>query len=405
MNLIKLFSDKLARYIQSIKLKICNPSVAMVILLMLPLIIGFNKKGKEKSEATLGTKGSNVVVAKEVTTYSDNRPSAKYRLEAVDQGIVYKHGDGPDSCDYLGARDIWVWKFGDTYYMHYDGAGPKGWLACLAESKDLVNWSAKGPVLQLGKPGSDDCASASYGTTYFDGNQWYMFYLGTPHVTTAPEYVPSPPYLTMMAKSNSPSGPWMKEPAVVPFRPSDMSVTNYGASSIVVASPGMIIKSGAEYLMFFSWGGYSAKKNKVPVGNISIAHTKKLDGKWTIVPQPILPGEDVCENSSLYFEPANQTWFLFTDHIGDGYTDAIWVYWSKDITKWDSANKAVVLDSHNCKWSKHIIGLPSVIQVGNRLAIFYDGNKAPEIPPGVKSHMNRDIGLAWLNLPLIPPGK
>ncbi len=114
--------------------------------------------------------------------------------------------------------------------------------------------------------------------------------------------------------------------------------------------------------------------------------------------------ENACENSSLYFEPANQTWFLFTDHIDDGFTDAIWVYWSKDITKWDSANKAVVLDSHNCKWSKHIIGLPAVIQVGNRLAIFYDGLDASKFPPGY-GHMNRDIGLAWLNLPLIPPGK
>ena len=80
--------------------------------------------------------------------------------------------------------------------------------------------------MQLGKPGSDDCASASYGTIYFDGNQWYMFYLGTPHATAAPEYVPSPPYLTMMAKSNSPSGPWVKEPAVGPFRPSDISAAN-----------------------------------------------------------------------------------------------------------------------------------------------------------------------------------
>ncbi len=403
MNLVQIFLDRLAGYKQGIKGKICNSSVAMVILLLLPVVLGFNKKGPENSEATPGAKGSRVVVAKEVTTYPD-RPSAKYRLNAVDQGVVYRHGEGPDSCDYLGARDVWVWKYGDTYYMHYDGAGPKGWLACLAVSKDLVNWSPKGPVLQLGKLGSDDCASASYGTTYFDGNQWYMFYLGTPHATAAPEYVPSPPYLTMMAKSNSPSGPWVKEPEVVPFRPSDISAANYREYSNLNASPGMIVKSGFEYLMFFSWGGFNAKTKKGPFGNIGIARTKDLDGKWAIDSQPILPGENACENSSLYFEPANQTWFLFTDHIGDGFTDAIWVYWSKDITKWDSANKAVVLDSHNCKWSKHIIGLPSVIQVGNRLAIFYDGLDATKFPPGY-GHMNRDIGLAWLNLPLIPPGK
>jgi hypothetical protein len=28
--------------------------------------------------------------------------------------------------------------------MHYDGAGPKGWLACLATSTDLAHWAKKG---------------------------------------------------------------------------------------------------------------------------------------------------------------------------------------------------------------------------------------------------------------------
>ena len=114
------------------------------------------------------------------------------------------------------------------------------------------------------------------------------------------------------------------------------------------------------------------------------------------------PAEQI-ENSSLYFEPANQTWFLFTNHIGledFEYTDAVWVYWSKDLNKWSSANKAVVLDGKNCTWSTKCIGLPSVIKVQNKLAILYD------VPGGnSKSHMRRDIGLAWLSLPLQPPAQ
>ena len=62
-----------------------------------------------------------------------------------------------------------------------------------------------------------------------------------------------------------------------------------------------------------------------------------------------------------------------------------------------------MLDRRNCNWSKHIIGLPSVVKVGNRLAIFYDGNSAAKMPGGVKSHINRDVGLAWLDLPLVLP--
>ena len=96
----------------------------------------------------VGTAGK--TPANAVTVYPDGRPSATLRLEATDQGVVLKHGDGPGQCDKLGARDIWVYADGGTYYMHYDGAGPKGWLACLAVSKDLKTWEKKGPVLDFG---------------------------------------------------------------------------------------------------------------------------------------------------------------------------------------------------------------------------------------------------------------
>ena len=116
----------------------------------------------------------------------------------------------------------------------------------------------------------------------------------------------------------------------------------------------------------------------------------------------MLPIEEQIENSALHYEESNKTWFLFTNHIGiEGnreFTDAVWVYWSKDLDKWDPKNKAVVLDGQNCNWSDKCIGLPSVVRVGDKLALFYDA-------PGGNStsHMKRHIGLAWLDLPLSPP--
>lgn len=337
-----------------------------------------------------------VIPEKVVESYPDGRPSAHYRLEAKDQGVVFRHGQGPGQCDYLGARDVWVWQHAGTYYMHYDGAGPKGWLACLATSKDMVNWNAQGPILDLGAADSNDSASAAYGTTFLEGNRWHMFYLGTPHTTPTPDLIPSFPYLTMKAESATPTGPWHKRYDVTPFQ---VKTNSYYSGC---ASPGYIIKQGDEYLMFFS-----ASTDGPILRTISLARSRNLNGAWTLAAQPLLPPTEQVENSSLYFEKKNKTWFLFTNHVGikDGmeYTDAIWVYWSKDLTKWDSADKAVVLDSRNCKWSKHIIGLPSVVRAGKRLAVLYDGNSSAEIPPGVKSHMDRDIGLAWLDLPLVPP--
>ncbi len=345
----------------------------------------------------LSAQASRIIPTRAGQAYPDGRPSARFRLEAADAGRVFLHGSGSDSCDYLGARDIWAWEHKGVYYMHYDGAGPKGWLTCLAVSRDLVRWEARGPALDFGAPGSRDCASASYGTTWFDGKRWHMFYLGTPNVTPKPDYIPGFPYLTMKAEGKSPEGPWTKRYDIVPFEPK--AGTYYDAT----ASPGNIIRQGNEYLMFFSASTGTPKIMRT----ISIARTTDLNGAWAIDPVPALPPEEQVENSSLFYQESDKTWFLFTNHVGlrDGleYTDAVWVYWSHDLNRWDPANKAIVLDAENCSWSKHIIGLPSVISAGNRLALLYDGNDSPTMPGGYKSHMDRDIGLAWISLPILLP--
>ena len=355
---------------------------ASFALVALPILLSFI------SVTVLQTQAA--VSAATPVAYPDKRPGANWRMDALDQGVVLKHGDGPDKCDILGARDVWVYEAGGTYYMHYDGAGPKGWLACLATSTNLVDWVKKGPVLDFGKPGEEDSASASYGVTHFDGTTWHMFYLGTPHVSPAPDLIPSFPYLTMKAQGKSPAGPWTKQPAVIPFR------TKPGTYYSATASPGHIIKQGDDYLMFFS-----ASTDRPCLRTLSIARTRDLNGPWTIDATPIVPLAEQVENSSLYFEPTNQTWFLFTNHIGlEGheYTDAVWVYWTKDLNKWNATDKAVVLDGQNCTWSKKCIGLPGVVKVGKQLAIVYDA------PGGnSKSHMKRDVGLAWLELPLSIP--
>lgn len=45
-----------------------------------------------------------------------------------------------------------------------------------------------------------------------------------------------------------------------------------------------------------------------------------------------------------------------------------------------------------------MIGLPTVQPVGNRLAIYYEGAAGTST-----DHIHRDVGLAWLALPLRIP--
>jgi hypothetical protein len=326
--------------------------------------------------------------------YEDARPFTGKRMPARDHGVVLRHGAGPDRCDIYGARDVWVFEHGGSYFMHYDTAGPSALLSALATSKDLVHWTKHGPVLELGKPGEGDSKSASYGVTYFDGSMWHMFYLGTPNTTPAPDRIPQFPYLTMKAQGRSPAGPWVKQPEVTPWR------LIPGTYNSVTGSPGFIVKHRGEYLQFFSAATTDPDGRNIR-RTIGIARAQDLDSAWRLDPQPALPLSEQIENTSLYYEPANRTWFLFTNHVGirngEEYTDAVWVYWSTDLNHWDPEAKAVVLDGSNCTWSKRVIGLPSVIRVGKRLALFYDG-----VADGSITHMRRDIALAWLKLPLRP---
>lgn len=326
-----------------------------------------------------------------VKTYLDGRPAARLRIEAKDHGVVLKHGDQFDS---IGARDVVVWEHGGKYFMHYDAAGPTGWLLALAVSDDMLNWTKRGSVLPLGEPGELDSGAACYGVPVKQGDAWHLFYVATPHTTPPPERIPAMPYHALKAKSTSPTGPWVKQKDIRPFQ------CEPGTYYSDTASPGHIVRHGGKYLQFFC---AATASNNIIKRTIGIARTANLDGKWAVDREPILPLEEQIENSSLYYQPEDQTWFLFTNHVGidaqaGEYTDAIWVYWSKDINRWDAKNKAVVLDGSNCTWSKRVIGLPSVLPLGNKLAIFYDG-----VAGESTSHVGRDVGLAWLDLPLKVP--
>jgi predicted GH43/DUF377 family glycosyl hydrolase len=171
-----------------------------------------------------------------------------------------------------------------------------------------------------------------------------MFYLGTPNTT--PGQIGFQLFLTMKAKSKSLKGPWIKQYDITPLPAKE------GSFYTATAGPGFIVKFKNEYLQFFIGGTQDSTGIKRTLG---IARTKNLNNSWKIDSMPIIPLSEQVENSSLFFDKKNKTWYLFTNHIGmdqnkTEYTDAIWVYWSKDINKWDNKDKAIVLDSLNCAW-------------------------------------------------------
>ncbi len=341
--------------------------------------------------------GQKAKVYKAPESYCDGRSQAVLRMNVKDEGLVLPHGSGPDSCDTYGAREAVVVQYDNVFYLHYDGAGKDGWLSCLATGKDLRLWTKHGVQLTLGDEGKPDSKSASSPWLINDGGKWHMFYVGTQFCTPAPDRIPSTPYVTLKAEASHPAGPWTKRYDIVPF------VNEPDTYYSDTASPGDIVKNGDEYMMFF--GAAAFVKERELGRTVGIARTNNLDSVWRVDPQPIFPHTEQCENTSMYYEPTNQTWFLFTNHIGihpdrGEYTDAIWVYWTKDLNVWNTEDKAIVIDCENTKNVKGAIGMPSVIKVGEKLAMLYDGAVGENY-----GHMGRGINLAWMDLPLNPPTK
>jgi hypothetical protein len=120
---------------------------------------------------------------------------------------------------------------------------------------------------------------------------------------------------------------------------------------------------------------------------------------WRIDDEPVVPSTEDIENSSIYYEPENGYWYLFTNHVYDNsYTNAVWVYWTKDPDRWRVEDKAIVLDKSNCTWAKGAIGMPTVVKADdNTLVMVYDG-----VDGDGTGHLNRKIGLATIKLPLYP---
>jgi predicted GH43/DUF377 family glycosyl hydrolase len=318
-------------------------------------------------------------VRHEATQQVEPRPG---RVPVDDVGIVLRHGLGPNACDKYGAREPIVVADRGAYYLFYDGLGEREAVADLAVSSDLMHWERRGPILGLGKPGENDCAAACSPWVVFAGGLWQMFYVGATKAMPPPQCEALIPYVTMRATATQLEGPWVKRPDLPGLEPKPH--TWYQRS----ASPGHVVRVHGTYLMFFSGSSDMG-------GTIGIARTDDLAKPWTIDRKPILPGTEQIENASLYRDPAGR-WFLFTNHVGSGgFCDALWVYWTDDIEHWYPRDKAVVLDRDNCTWSHTVLGMATVTQVGNRLAILYDGVEEPN-----NVHGCRDIGLAWLDLPI-----
>ncbi len=388
-----------------------------------------------RAVSKLGTESAPITASfttdKKGDMVSSRYPNMPYLDGVTDHGIVLgpsQTGEEYYQYDARGTREAIINKVGDTYYMFYDGAGanaPYLWRACLATSKDLVNWIKVGPMLTPSietNPGSNsntykDLMGACSPWVYEDNGKWHMFYLGND--TVAPDGTPGFAYNTLHASADSITGPWIKSNSLPGYSNFVAFKTKPGSYYLETASPGHVIQNPrwtedeynteSKFMMFFSAStivpGVGTARTLGITRSDDLAAGDKFDATteenfWQTDSQPILPLSEDIENSSIYYEPSNGYYFLFTNHVyANAYTDSVWVYWSRDPEVWNEKNKALVIDSNVSTWAKGAIGMPTVVKMDdNTLALVYDG-----VEGSGTGHLGRKIGLATISLPLTPP--
>ena len=314
----------------------------------------------------------------------------------------------------------------NRFLLYYDALGPEATSITLrlAESDDFIPGNKLGPA-QV--PAVFEYPSADYRqfSNYLEcGSPWFIEEDGTFYMfntsDTGPKgnFAPMPYYATL-SFGPSLAGPWQKETLLpgrgkhiaIPVRPGTYYSDTACAGSVMEnpAWQGPEDRENRRYMMFFSAASCHGKPGDYrSLGRgVGIARSDcltaaddydKLEGNfWEPDPAPIIPLEDDVENATLFHDADRGIWYLFVNHIDSSntYTDAIWVYWSEDPNRWDPNNKAEVLSSESCSWTHGAIGMPSVLRVGDRLAMFYDGSVN-----GDTTHFNRNIALAYIDLPL-----
>ena len=337
-------------------------------------------------------------VRTEATT-ADGVPTR--RLPVTDVGPVIRHGA---AIDVGGAREPIVFRDPlrppGEYAMYYDGCSPEGWLACLAVSKDGgVTWAKAGRRLKLGPAGSrfDSSASSPWLVKDPATGTWVMYYLGAGSSSPVPNRVPIAPYTTCKATAPNAGGPWNQSQLTGPRFYAPDGAWHYDQS------PGPVIRYGGQWRMFYTSAA------KLPDGStgwgIGVASSPSLvNDLWKCKSTPCLPLTERLENAAVFQDPGTGLWWLFSNHIGSYvvadkryyYGDSVWAYWSTDpFFGWSTDRRCLVIDRTSSPWATGAIGMPSVQQVGDKLAIYYDAS-----PTGDLGHMGRDVGLAWAQLPL-----
>jgi len=225
------------------------------------------------------------------------------------------------------------------------------------------------PVLELGKPGMFDEHGTIPNHVFTHDGRVYLFYVGW----SRGESIPYSNWMGMAVSDDD----------GVTFRKRFPGPILDRTPEEVYSATGLIcIKDAGR------WRGWYATGTQWLLVNNRYEHTYELRScesddlvHWSRPNKPIfpkkLPNESSTRPTAIFMDGKWHMWFCYrgTQDFRDGADSyRIGYAWSNDLNEWVRADEEAGIDVSAEGWDSKMIAYPCVVQVDDRLLLFYSGN-------------------------------
>jgi predicted GH43/DUF377 family glycosyl hydrolase len=237
-------------------------------------------------------------------------------------------------------------------------------LDCDKEDPTNVLYVHNSPLLTLGQPGTFDEHGTMMCEILFHENKYWLYYLGWQRSGTVP-------YITTLGLALSNDGVHFEKVSEGPI----IGLNRF--SPFGIAKTSIIIENNEFYMWYSHYNSWVNINNDFrPTYDIRSAKSKNgldwnLDENICLSPNhnnEVLGAPSVIKLNNKY-----HMWFGYRDNFNKGEKYKIGYATSENKINWNRLNQNIIEPSDK-GWDSEMICYPNIIQLNNRLYMFYSGN-------------------------------
>lgn len=245
--------------------------------------------------------------------------------------------------------------------------GRTGYLDLDADNPSRIVFESPEPVLDLGEIGAFDDSGATAFSVVTAADRTFLYYQGWQRAERAP-------YLIFSGVALDDGGDGFRKPLRTPV------LDRVEDDPFIRGAPYVMTECGAFRMWYVSCRRWHEDEHGLHY-EVEIRHARSSDGlRWEADPEPCisLASSDeyaVGRPSVLHDGETYQMWYSirsFREPYRIGYAE------SSDGVAWTRKDSEAGVNRSETGWDSKMICYPNVVRVGNRLLMFYNGNRHGE---------------------------